>query len=120
MTDIVFIRGLRLITVIGVYDWEREIQQELVLDIDLAWSIREPAATDDVHKALDYAAVTERLERFAQESDYQLVESFAEEAASVLMQDFSVPWLKLRVAKPGAVKQADTVGVEIERGSRPL
>ena len=119
MSDLVFIRGLTLVTVIGVYDWEREIQQTLVLDIDLAWSIREAAVTDDVQKALDYAAVTERLERFAQESEYQLVESFAEEAANVLMQDFAVPWLKLRVAKPGAVKQADAVGVEIERGSRP-
>lgn len=118
MSDTVFIRGLTLVTVIGVYDWEREIQQELVLDIDMAWDIREPAETDDVNKALDYAAVTERLEKFAEESQYQLVERFAEEAARILMQDFGVAWLKLRVAKPGAVKQAEAVGVEIERGSR--
>ena len=93
MTDTVFIRGLKLVTVIGVYEWEREIQQELVLDIDLAWNITEPAATDDVSKALDYAAVTARLETFAAESQYQLVESFAEEAAKVLRNEFGVHWL---------------------------
>jgi dihydroneopterin aldolase len=119
VSDRVFIRGLRVDTVIGVYGWERSVRQTLVLDLELAADIAGPAATDDVGRALDYDAVCQRLRRYGQESQWQLVETFAEGVAKLLREEFGVPWLHLRLAKPGAVAGADAVGVIIERGARP-
>lgn len=119
MTDRVFIRGLRVDTVIGVYGWERTVRQTLVLDLELAADVSGPAATDDVAGALDYDAVCQCLRRYGAESQWQLVETFAEGVATLLREEFGVPWLQLRLAKPGAVAGADDVGVIIERGARP-
>ncbi|MEM1402824.1 MAG: dihydroneopterin aldolase [Pseudomonadota bacterium] len=118
MTDTVLITGLRLPTVIGVYDWEREVRQELRVDLEMAWNLDQAAASDDVEFALNYAAVSERLIAFARESSFKLIEAFADAAASVVMNEFNVSWLKLRLAKPGAVAEADWVGLTIERGTR--
>lgn len=117
--DIVFIDGLEVDTVIGVYDWERDIRQCLTVDVQLGWDIRPAAAHDDLNAALDYAAVSAHIQAFASESQFQLVETFAEQLAQQLMQRFQIPWLRLRVTKPGAVPAArGGVGVEIERGCR--
>ena len=117
--DIVFIDGLEVDTVIGVYDWERGIRQCLILDLQLGWDIRPAAAGDDLAAALDYAAVSARVQAFAAESTFQLVETFAERLATLLMAEFGIRWLRLRITKPGAVPAArGGVGVEIERGCR--
>ena len=116
--DNVFIEGLEVDTVIGVYDWEREIRQCLRLDLVCAWDNRRPAVNDDLHLALDYAALAERIQAFAAQARYQLVETFAERLAAVLMAEFQIPWLRLKITKPGAVPAAAGVGVEIERGCR--
>ncbi|AYN93167.1 dihydroneopterin aldolase [Pseudomonas sp. LTJR-52] len=114
--DKVFIEGLEVDTVIGVYDWEREIRQCLRLDVTMAWDIRSSAESDELDKTLNYAAVAERITAFAQQSSFQLVETFAERLASLLMQEFQLPGLRLKITKPGAVPTAAGVGVEIERG----
>lgn len=119
MSDIVFIRGLELDTVIGVYEWEREVRQRLLLDLEMAADIRPAAARDDVEVALNYAAVSERLRAFAAEHHFLLIEKLAEELAGVVRSEFAVPWLRLRLCKPGAVREAMDVGVLIERGARP-
>ena len=116
--DNVFIEGLEVDTVIGVYDWEREIRQCLRLDLVCAWDNRRPAAGDDLNLALDYAALAERIQAFAAQARYQLVETFAEQLAAVLMAEFQIPWLRLKITKPGAVPASAGVGVEIERGCR--
>lgn len=117
--DIVFIDGLEVDTVIGVYDWERGIRQCLSLDLQLGWDIAAAAASDDLGAALDYAAVSARVQAFAAESAFQLVETFAERLAALLMAEFGIRWLRLRLTKPGAVPAArGGVGVEIERGCR--
>ncbi|UVJ43614.1 dihydroneopterin aldolase [Pseudomonas sp. LS1212] len=114
--DRVFIEGLEVDTVIGAYDWERGIRQCLRLDLSLAWDNRPAAAGDDLTLALDYASVCTRIQGFAEQSQFQLVETFAERLAEVLMSEFQIPWLHLRLTKPGAVPAAKGVGVEIERG----
>lgn len=115
--DQVFIKGLAVEAVIGVYDWERTILQPLVLDLDLGWDIRAAAAGDDLSATLDYAAVSQRVLGFVGASKFLLVEALAENVATMIMQEFSVPWVRLRVTKPGAVSQASGgVGVLIERG----
>lgn len=117
--DIVFIDGLEVDTVIGVYDWERGIRQCLTLDLQLGWDIRPAAASDDLGAALDYSAVSARVQAFAEASHFQLVETFAERLAALLMSEFGIRWLRLRLTKPGAVPAArGGVGVEIERGCR--
>ncbi|WP_339842342.1 dihydroneopterin aldolase [uncultured Halopseudomonas sp.] len=119
--DQVFIKGLAVDAVIGVYDWEREILQPLVLDLDLGWDIRAAAAGDDLRATLDYAAVSRRVLDFVAGSQFLLVEALAENVAALIMSEFSVPWLRLRVTKPGAVSEASGgVGVLIERGVRTL
>jgi dihydroneopterin aldolase len=114
--DRVFIEGLEVDTVIGAYDWERGIRQCLRLDLNFAWDNRPAAAGDDLSKALDYASVSTRILDFADKAQFQLVETFAERLAEVLMSEFQIPWLRLKLTKPGAVAAAAGVGVEIERG----
>ncbi|MCL6308975.1 dihydroneopterin aldolase [Pseudomonas syringae] len=116
--DRVFIEGLEVDTVIGAYDWERCIRQCLRLDLSFAWDNRPAAAGDDLSKALDYASVSTRIQAFAEQAQFQLVETFAERLAEVLMGEFNIPWLRLKLTKPGAVAAAAGVGVEIERGCR--
>ncbi len=115
--DQVFIRGLAVDTVIGVYDWERTITQRLVFDLEMGWDIRPAAAEDELAHTLNYAAISERLQGFVGQSRYLLVETLAEELAALLMSEFGIPWLRLQVTKPGAVPAAaGGVGVIIERG----
>lgn len=116
--DRVFIECLEVDTVIGAYDWERGIRQCLRLDLSFAWDNRPAAAGDDLSKALDYASVSTRIQAFAEQAQFQLVETFAERLAEVLMGEFNIPWLRLKLTKPGAVAAAAGVGVEIERGCR--
>lgn len=118
VTDSVLIEGLAVETVIGVYDWEREITQRLLVDLDMAWDNAAPAATDDVAEALDYAAVSERVASYLDELRPQLLETAAEGLAACLQKEFGVRWLALTIRKPGAVPQARAVGVRIERGQR--
>lgn len=115
--DRVLIEGLTVETVIGAYDWERTIRQTLELDLELATDIRPAAAGDELARTLDYAAISERILAFAEATDFELVETFAERLATLLREEFAIAWLRLTVRKPGAVATARAVGVSIERGA---
>ena len=117
--DTVHISGLRASAVIGVYEWERDIRQDLVLDLQLASDNRAAAATDCIDDAVDYAAISARVLTYVEDSEFQLIETLAERIAELVMTEFHVPWVRLRLDKPGAVTEADSVGVVIERGERP-
>ena len=117
--DIVYIRELEIQTVIGIYDWEREIRQTVSLDLDMATDIRAAAQTEDIANTLDYKAVSKRLIAFIEAAEFQLIETLAEHVAGIVLSEFPVTWLRLRVGKPGAVTGARDVGVIIERGDRP-
>lgn len=116
--DIVYIRELEIETIIGIYDWEREQKQIVSMDLEMGMDNRAAASTEDISQALDYKAVSKRLIEFIESSEFLLVETMAEKIAEILMQEFSVPWLKLRVGKPGAVTGSKDVGVIIERGEK--
>ncbi len=116
--DIVFIRGLRADTVIGIYDWEREIRQTVELDLEMAADVARAAASERIEDALDYKAVSKRLVDFIEQSQFQLVETLAERCAAIVREEFGVPWLRLTLNKVGAVSAARDVGVIIERGRR--
>jgi len=113
--DHVFIEALEVQTIVGVYAWERDIRQVLVLDVEMAWDTREAALTDELAATVDYHGVVKRLTEFIEAGRFQLVETVAERCAEILMNEFHVPRVRLRVAKPGAIKTARAVGVVIER-----
>ena len=117
--DLVFIEDLRIETVIGIYDWERKIRQTVALDLEMAFDNTVPAASDRIDDTLDYKRVSKRLIAFVGESHFELVETLAERCAEIVMREFGVPWLRLKLSKPGAVTGAKAVGVVIERGRRP-
>ncbi len=116
--DIIFIRELRIQTIIGVHPWERQTRRTLLLDLELGADVRPAAATDRLDDTLDYQAVARRVGEFAAASDFRLVETLGERIAELLMREFGVPWLRLTLRKPGAVRDTREVGVIIERGNR--
>ena len=116
--DIVFIEKLEVVTTIGVYEWEQQLKQKLVLDIKMAHDNRPAAISDDVNQALDYAKVSDLVTNFVMNQRFLLVERVAEEVAALVQNEFSVPWIQIKVSKLGAVANASSVGVLIERGSK--
>jgi len=116
--DIVFIKQLEVITTIGVYEWEKSLQQKLYFDLEMAFDNRPAALNDDINLALNYFSVSEVVNRFAQTHHFELIETMAERVAALIMEQFSVPWIKLTLHKPGALPKAVSLGVQIERGTR--
>jgi dihydroneopterin aldolase len=114
--DRVFIEDLRIQTVIGVFDWEREITQTISLDLQMAFDISRAAKSDNIADTLDYKSVSKRLIQFVESSEFQLVEALAEHCAQIVLDEFPVNWLRLKLSKPGAVRGSSAVGVIIERG----
>lgn len=116
--DIIFLRGLEATTIIGIYDWERETKQTIVLDIDMAFDIKKAAETDDIVHTLDYKAVSERIVSFVEQTEFYLVEKLIEEIANIILKEFNTPWVKIMLNKRGAISRAKDVGIIIERGEK--
>ena len=116
--DIVYINDLRIETIIGIYDWEREVRQTVAIDLEMAADNRKAAATESIEDALNYKAVAKRLIQFVEESEFKLVETLAERIAEIVLEEFDVDWLRLKLGKPGAVTGSKEVGVIIERGEK--
>ena len=117
--DIIFIEALRVETVIGVYDWERRIRQSVVIDLEMGADVARAAANDDVADTLDYKAVSKRVQQFVGESSFLLVETLTERIAALVLDEFSVPWIRVKLNKVGALRGAAGVGIVIERGREP-
>lgn len=116
--DIVFIKQLEVITQIGIYEWEKTLQQKLYFDLEMAIDIRPASGTDDINLALDYFNVSEEIIKFVQSHHCGLIETLAERVASLIMTKFCVPWIKVTLHKPGALPKAQSLGVQIERGCK--
>ena len=114
--DRIFISDLRVDTVVGIYAWERRVRQTVALDIELATNVAKAAATDDIRAATDYKAICKRLIEFIRAARYQLVETLAERCARLVLEEFAVSWVRIKLNKPGALRGARGVGVVIERG----
>ena len=105
--------------VIGIWDWERRVRQTVSIDLDMSADVRRAAETDAVDDTLDYKRVAKRVQQFAADSSFQLVESLAEAIAAIVRDEFDVSWVRVRVNKPGAIRNARDAGVMIERGTPP-
>jgi dihydroneopterin aldolase len=116
--DIVFIRELKVETLVGIYDWERRLRQHVILDIEMGTDIARAARSDKIEDTLDYKAVAKRVTQFVHDAEFGLVETLAEQVAAIIMQEFQVPWVKVTLNKPGAVSGSKSVGVIIERGKK--
>ena len=118
--DKVFIEALEIECVIGIYDWERKIRQPLLFDIEMEFDNRVPAASDDIADTLNYKAVSKRVAQYVSQSQFGLVETLAERVAAIVIDEFGVRRVRLKLSKPGAVRGARAVGVSIERAAATL
>lgn len=114
-SDTIFLQDLRVDTVIGVWEWERKIRQTVSIDLEMGADIRRAAATDDIDSTLNYKKVAKRVQQFVADAEFQLVETMAENIAATLLSEFDLPWIRVRVNKPGAIRGARDVGVQIYR-----
>lgn len=113
--DIIYLRDLRIEATIGLYAWERCVKQLLIIDLDMATDIRCAAASDSIEDTLNYKAVAKRIIAYVEQSRFQLIEPLAENIAKILLHEFPLSWLRLRINKQGAVRGARDVGIVIER-----
>lgn len=117
--DLIYIRNLKIDCVIGAFDWERRIRQTVAIDLDLAMDAASAAHTDRLANTIDYKAISKRLIDYVGKSEFHLVETLAERVAEIVRDEFAVPWVRVRVNKRGALRNAGDVGVVIERGQEP-
>ena len=115
--DTVFLQGIKAEATVGVFGWERQIRQQVVLDIEMKTDAAAAARSDALDDAVDYKEVTRRVVELVESSSFQLVESLAEAVAELILKEFDVGWMRLRLSKPFAVRAAQDVGVVIERGT---
>ena len=120
MGDRIFLRDLRTETIIGIFDWERKIRQTISFDLEFPGDIRRAAASDRIEDTLNYKSVAKRVLAFVEASEFQLVETLAEQVAQLILREFAVEWVKVTLNKPGAVRGSRDVGVAIERGRADL
>ena len=113
--DRIFLRDLRVETVVGIWDWERKIRQVVSIDLEMGADIRRAAATDSIDDTLNYKDVAKRVQQFVADSEFQLVETMAEKIAEIVLAEFELPWIDVTVNKPGAIRNARDVGVRIRR-----
>jgi dihydroneopterin aldolase len=114
-SDVIFLHDLRIETVVGIWEWERRIRQTISIDLEMGADIRRAAATDRIEDTLNYKAVAKRVQEFVGNSDFQLVETLAERVAALVLDEFGMPWIRVRINKPGAIRGARDVGVVIRR-----
>ncbi len=114
-TDTVFLHELKVETILGIWGWERKIRQTVSIDLEMGADIRRAAETDSIDDTLNYKAISKRVQQFVAESEFQLVETMAEKIAELVLQEFKVPWIQVRVSKPGAIRGAKNVGILIHR-----
>ena len=116
--DTIFLRDLRIRTIVGIWEWERRMPQVVSVDLDMATDIRRAASSDQIGDTLDYKGVSRRIKAFVEDSRFQLIETMAEQIAGIILAEFAVPWVRVAVHKPWAIRGSRDVGVAIERGAR--
>ena len=113
--DKIFIKDLTAETIIGIFNWERDIRQKVIIDLEIEVDASIAASTDAISDALDYSEISQELLTHVEASDCFLVETLAEELADLILEKFKVAWVRLRLTKPEALTKASGVGVLIER-----
>jgi dihydroneopterin aldolase len=118
--DTIFVRALKTEAIIGIFDWERQVKQAVVVDIEIGADVRKAALSDSIGDTLNYKRVAKRVLAFVEESKFHLVETLAEHIAMLLLEDFGVDWVRVSLSKPGAIRSSRDVGVTLERNRQDL
>ncbi len=116
--DIIFLKDLRVRAIVGIWEWERRLPQDISIDLEMAADIATAARSDRIEATLDYKAVSRRVVELVQGSGFRLIETLAERIAALVREEFGVSWVRVVVHKPFAIRGARDVGVCIERGER--
>ena len=117
MTDKIFLTALRTECIVGIWDWERQVKQPVIIDLEMACDIRNAARTDHIDDTIDYKKVSKRVLNFVEESQFQLIETLIENIARIIVTEFAVAWVRVRLNKKGAIRNSQDVGIIIERTS---
>jgi 7,8-dihydroneopterin aldolase/epimerase/oxygenase len=118
--DKIFIHALKTETIVGIFDWERQVKQTVVMDIEFSADIRSAALSDSIDDTLNYKRVAKRVLAFVEESSFHLVETLAEHVAMLILDEFTVGWVQIALSKPGAIRGSRDVGVMLERRAADL
>jgi dihydroneopterin aldolase len=113
--DKIFIHALKTETIVGIFDWERQVRQTVILDIEFSADIRKAALSDSIDDTLNYKQVAKRVVAFVEASSFHLVETLAERVATLILEEFGVAWVRIVLSKPGAIRGSRDVGVMLER-----
>ena len=118
--DKIFIHALRTEAIIGIFDWERQVKQTVLIDIEVCADIRKAALTDAIADTLNYKRVAKRVLGFVESSQFHLVETLAEHIAMLILEEFDVAWVGIVLSKPGAIRGSRDVGVSLQRDRSAL
>ena len=118
--DKIFIHALKSEAIIGIYDWERQVRQTVLVDVEISADIRKAALTDSIEDTLNYKRVAKRVLAFVEGSQFHLVETLAEHLAMLILEEFGAGWVRITLSKPGAVRSSRDVGVVLERDRASL
>jgi 7,8-dihydroneopterin aldolase/epimerase/oxygenase len=118
--DKIFIHALKTEAIVGIFDWERQVKQTVVIDIECSADIRKAALSDSIDDTLNYKGVAKRILAFVEESSFHLVETLAEHIAMLILEEFGVAWVRIALSKPGAIRSSRDVGVTLERQHQDL
>jgi 7,8-dihydroneopterin aldolase/epimerase/oxygenase len=113
--DKIFIHALKTEAIVGIFDWERQVKQTVVIDLEFSADIRKAALTDSIDDTLNYKGVAKRIFAFIETSQFHLVETLAEHVAMLVLEEFAVQWVSVALSKPGAIRSSKDVGVKLER-----
>jgi dihydroneopterin aldolase len=120
LTDKIFIHALKTEAIIGIFDWERQVKQTILVDVEFSANIRRAALSDSIGDTLNYKKVAKRVLAFVESSRFHLVETLAESIAMLVLEDFGVESVRIVLSKPGAIRSSRDVGVIIERNRADL
>ena len=118
--DKIFIHALKTEAIIGIFDWERQVKQTVVIDIEISADVAKAALSDSIHDTLNYKRIAKRVLAFVEESKFHLVETLVERIAMLLLEDFGIDWVSISLSKPGAIRSSRDVGVMLERDRNDL
>jgi dihydroneopterin aldolase len=118
--DKIFLHALKTESIIGIFDWERQVKQTVIVDIEISADIRKAALSDSIDDTVNYKRIAKRVLAFVEGSKFHLVETLAEHIAMLILDDFGISWVRISLSKPGAIRSSRDVGVALERNRDDL
>jgi len=118
--DKIFIHALKTEAIIGIFDWERQVKQTVLIDIEMSTDIRKAALSDSIDDTMNYKRVAKRVLAFVEGSQFHLVETLAEHTAMLVLEEFGIAGVRIALSKPGAVRGSRDVGVVVDRDRADL